>query len=372
MTTRAANRPPLSRRQSIARFVPLAVMLVVLLTALPIFSDLSDLVSAFRAFTWWLIIPVLLLTCWNYAWRFVKWHMYVRELGIQLPWTVSLRIFLAGFSMSVTPGKVGELLKAVYLRRFSGAPISQTSAAIAAERLTDGLAMFVLAGAGAVEFAYGRSLLAAGAAVALCAVALLQRPDFLNRQVERLARLPVVGRATAYGTTFVAASGTLFRPSMLLRAVGLGLISWTGECIAFFLILTGLGLDGSVRLLLIATFILAVTSIAGGASMLPGGLGVADAGIAALLVLLIDRDAGMSNAIAAAATLLIRFSTLWFAVAIGALAVLSLERRAEWRPRRTESMESVQSGAAERQQHGDKENEAAPSGVMPVQDGGEP
>jgi uncharacterized protein (TIRG00374 family) len=170
---------------------------------------------------------------------------------------------------------------------------------------------------------------------------------------------------------FVSASGTLFRPALLVRAVVLGLISWTGECIAFFLILTGLGLDGSMRLLLIATFILAVTSIAGGASMLPGGLGVADAGIAALLVLLIDERAGMSNAIAAAATLLIRFSTLWFAVVIGALAVVSLERHSRSRWQRAEPEESVQS-APGTHQRSDEGREAASSGIVPVRDGGEP
>ncbi|GIW04577.1 MAG: TIGR00374 family protein [Thermomicrobiales bacterium] len=371
MTPQTAEPGMPARHQRLMRFLPLAVMLVVLLTALPVFSDLSDLASAFRAFDWWLIVPVLLLTTWNYAWRFVKWQMYLRELGIQLPWKISLRVFLAGFSMSVTPGKVGELLKAVYLRRLSGAPVSQTSAAIAAERLTDGLAMFVLAGAGAIEFAYGRSLLFLGAVLALGAVALLQRPGLLNRQVERLARFPVVGRAAVHGTMFVSASGTLFRPAILLRAVMLGLISWTGECVAFFLILTGLGLDGSLRLLLIATFILAVTSIAGGASMLPGGLGVADAGIAALLVLLVDERAGMSNAIAAAATLLIRFSTLWFAVAIGALAVVSLERHSRSRQQRAEPEESVQS-APGMHQRPDEGRESASSGRVPVGDGGEP
>jgi uncharacterized membrane protein YbhN (UPF0104 family) len=59
--------------------------------------------------------------------------------------------------------------------------------------------------------------------------------------------------------------------------------------------------------------------------MLPGGLGVTDATVAGMLILLID-DPSMNRTVAAAATLIIRFATLWFAVIIGAIALALLER----------------------------------------------
>jgi uncharacterized protein (TIRG00374 family) len=79
-------------------------------------------------------------------------------------------------------------------------------------------------------------------------------------------------------------------------------------------------------LLLVATFTLAVSSLAGGASLLPGGLGVADASVAGMLLLFVTDDQ-MNRTVAAAATLLIRFATLWFAVLLGVVAVALLERR---------------------------------------------
>jgi uncharacterized protein (TIRG00374 family) len=60
-------------------------------------------------------------------------------------------------------------------------------------------------------------------------------------------------------------------------------------------------------------FVLAFSTVVGAVSALPGGLGAADASIAGMLVLLLGLSAGT----AAAATLLIRFATLWFAVIIG-------------------------------------------------------
>jgi uncharacterized membrane protein YbhN (UPF0104 family) len=44
-----------------------------------------------------------------------------------------------------------------------------------------------------------------------------------------------------------------------------------------------------------------------------------------MLVLLVD-DPSMTRAVAAAATLIIRFATLWFAVLIGAISLAILQR----------------------------------------------
>jgi uncharacterized membrane protein YbhN (UPF0104 family) len=297
-----------------------------LITVFALVGDVRDLAEAFRRFNWWLIVPILVLTVWNYGWRFLKWEIYLRILGVKLPTVLSARIFLGGFAMSLTPGKVGELVKSVYVRRITGAPVNRTSAVVAAERITDALAMLILATLGATQYAQGRTLIAVISVLGALGILLLQRPEQLNRYLMMCSRLPLVGKFVAHGTAFVDASGVLFRPSVLMKAVGLGVISWSGECFAFFLVLIGLGIEPSAELLLIATFILAISSLAGGASMLPGGLGVADAGIAGLLVLLV-KDEEMTRSVAAAATILIRFATLWFAVILGAVALASLERR---------------------------------------------
>src|SRR3712207_6887943 len=38
--------------------------------------------TALRDFDWWLLIPALILTLWNYFVRFLKWQLYLRQLDI--------------------------------------------------------------------------------------------------------------------------------------------------------------------------------------------------------------------------------------------------------------------------------------------------
>jgi uncharacterized protein (TIRG00374 family) len=65
-------------------------------------------------------------------------------------------------------------------------------------------------------------------------------------------------------------------------------------------------------------------SLAGALSLLPGGLGVAETSMTGLIRVLGD----VPKAAAAAATVLIRLATLWFAVAVGLLALAVEERLA--------------------------------------------
>ncbi len=317
-------------RRLLPRFAAGLVLALVVVTGLALFADLRALGGALAGFDWWLTIPIFGLTLVNYALRFLKWQIYLDRIGVQgLPAGRSALTFLSAFSMSITPGKVGEIIKAVYVRRLTGTPVSRVAAVIAAERLTDGLAMLGLAAIGLTQFSYGRPLLAVAAIAGIGVVVLLRRPTLLHRLVAQFAQLPVVGpaigRLASHIEHFLDASNVLYAPRLVAGSVLLGMASWFAECLALFLVLIGLGQEASWHLLLVATFVLSVSSVFGALSFLPGGLGIAEASITAMLILLIT-DPAFTRGDAAAATILIRFATLWFSVLLGIGAVVALQR----------------------------------------------
>jgi glycosyltransferase 2 family protein len=97
-------------------------------------------------------------------------------------------------------------------------------------------------------------------------------------------------------------------------AIGIGVISWFAEAVAFVAILAGLGVPLSGALVPQATGAMAIGTLIGAVSFLPGGLGFAEGGIVGLLLLLVPD---ISLAQAAAATLLFRLVTFWFGVSLG-------------------------------------------------------
>lgn len=308
-------------RSTSAGFAVTAVLLVVVVGGLVLFGDVDQLRMALASFRWWPVLPILALTVAGYLVRFLRWQLYLDQLAVlPLPVTMSALVFLSRFSMTVTPGKVGEVIKCVALRRLTGAPVGRTSAIVLAERMTDIIAMLVLAAIGLVQFAYGRSLLGVIVLAVVAAVALLQRPHRIRQLLHAIDGWRVIGRFTEHAAMFVAASEALLRPRVLAVTSVLGIAAWAAECVAFYIVLLGLGMPASWHLLLVASFVMATSTLLGAISMLPGGLGVAEASVAGMLVLLTGDD-GMTRGMAAAAVLLIRCATLWFGTLLGLVAL---------------------------------------------------
>jgi uncharacterized protein (TIRG00374 family) len=300
---------------------------VVVVLALVIVSDAQALGRALREFDWRLVPLILALTVLNYVLRFVKWQYFLRVVGVTtLSRRDSAMIFVAAFTMVMTPGKIGEFLKSYLVRLRSGVPMARTAPIIFAERFSDGFAMLVLAGVGLTAFRFGWQVLLVGAVASITGLIVIQREQFVHGVLRWIGQTRLgKGRAAALETLYDS-TRTLLKPRPFLTAVGIGVVSWFGECVALYLVLVGLGIEGSWHLLLAATFVFAAATWIGGASMLPGGLGAAEASVAGLLLLTV-RDPLMTASLAATATLLIRFATLWFGVLVG---IAGLSRVSAW------------------------------------------
>ena len=285
-----------------------------------IYLGVEKLSSSLARFSYVLFLPVLALTFTNYLLRFLKWRLYLRVLAISVPFGLNLTIFLGGLSMTVTPGKIGELLKAYLLRESQGVPMAKTAPIVIAERVTDLLALVLLMAAGFYTFRrFHVVLYSVGGMVALFLAIVSSRRLSLGL-LRLLARLPGLSRLGHKLEEFYESTAVLFRPGPLLAATLLSLAAWACECFGFYLVLGGFAGTSSVPLLL-AVFIYSATTLGGVVS--PGGLGVTDGSMTALL----SYAAAFTAATAGAATLLIRLCTLWFAVLVGVLALLIFRKR---------------------------------------------
>lgn len=308
--------PPASAKALLRRMIPGLLLGFVALVGLGLAGDLHQVGQQITRFNWWMFPAALCFTLFNYALRFLKWHYYVRQVGAKgLAWPQSLRLFVAGFPLAVTPGKVGEALKGVWLRSLSGVPVARGISVVVAERISDGLAVLGLSAVGVIAYPQYWLAFALILAGLLGVVVISQIRSAALWLLALGERVPILRKAVGGLREFYEGSFALFRPQATLLAVGLGAVSWLGEGVGFYLLLLGLGLEPGWQLFSLAVFTLSFSTVVGAVSALPGGLGAAEASIAGMLALL----GGIPAATAAAATLLIRLATLWFGVGLGLL-----------------------------------------------------
>ncbi|MFK7988666.1 MAG: YbhN family protein [Sandaracinaceae bacterium] len=292
---------------------------------LSLYADLSSLQENLREFEPMAFVIALSLATGNYVLRYVRWQYLLVRIGVIVPHRESALVFLAGFVMSVTPGKLGEVFKSLLLFESRGTSIAKTAPVVFAERLTDLIALVILTAAGSLSFEEGVPIALAGAAlVGFVLLSASWRP--LGEWLLRIAgRLPLVSRIAPRLREAYESLHRMTRPAPLAVSTGLATVSWGLECVALWVLLRALpggGLPWDA-----AFFSYSASTIVGALAMMPGGLGVTEAGMTGLIETL--SAGAIDSAAATAATMLTRLATLWWAVVVGAVAlgVLRMMRR---------------------------------------------
>lgn len=279
-------------------------------------ADVQDVKAALGQFTWWCFAAALGLTFGNYLIRFVKWQYYLRLLEIRIPTSHSFCVFLAGLVMSVTPAKVGEVLRSVLLAESHGIPVERTAPIVIADRLSDMLALLILMSAGAASFSQGWAIWLVGGGMCLSVVAAVQFPRIGHALIAVARKLPVIGKAGDRFAEAYESLRTVGSVKVMILPVALSVVGWGGECVAFHVIAHGF--PGATLDIFTSTFVYSLSTVAGAVAMLPGGLGATEASMAGMLVTL---RTGLEGGAAAATTVLARLATLWFAVVVGLIAL---------------------------------------------------
>lgn len=293
--------------------------------ALALYGDVTKLRAAAANVSPPAVLLGFGLAACNYGLRIWRWQYYLHCIDVSVPLVESAVIFLSGFVMSVTPGKVGEVFKSLLLYEARGVSMLRTAPIVIAERLTDLIALVFLMAVGSLAFENGVAIAAAGAFVVSCMVAVFAyRP--LGEALLRFAeRFRTFARFVHKVREAYEALLSMLRPGPLLFGSLLAMLAWSLECGTLYAIVHGF--PGTTLPWDAAVFAYSASTIAGALAMLPGGLGVTEAGMTGLLQAL--GGSAVTKEIATAATILVRLATLWFAVGIGmiALSIFRAQRR---------------------------------------------
>jgi uncharacterized protein (TIRG00374 family) len=247
--------------------------------------------------------------------RGLRWQLYLRATQIRIPAADSALVFSAGLGMSITPGKVGEILKSLLLKERFDVPVARSGPIVIAERLMDVAALFLLGGISAM---WQRNQVAAVAIAVVFLVAFFcfgrsHRLALLALRV--LSLVPIVRRYRAKLLTAHDALRALWGFGTFSLAFLLSILSWGLQ--ALIISVFARALQGTPLSFAHALIAYSAPLLAGSLAFLPGGLGLTEASMAGTLRVL----SGMPAPTAIAVTLLARAVTFWLAVLLGLMAL---------------------------------------------------
>ena len=308
------RQPQQTRRRGLRHAVRIILPLasILLLAGLLWYSDLPALANALSRAALPLLLAGAAIELAALALRVLRWKLFVNTFAPASLGQAAASYFPALFLSNFTPGRVGETVRALFLKQQlaqSNAKFSAVTAlpAIIVERAFDVLAL-VLLSLFAITAIASPDLLAMNLAllvlIVLAALIVFKKPALLGRLLRllRLGKGDIVPRLEA---------GAKLPARILVATFILSLAVWALEGLVFWLAFASIGVPIGVA----AISLFAFSVLIGLITLLPGGIGSTELSLSALVA----KAASAPLAAATAGALLGRLATFWLAMFVSGL-----------------------------------------------------
>jgi len=285
----------------------------------------ASLGRALSRFNLALVPAILLLWVAFYLLQGVRWHFLLREIGARLSVRDTVLLNMAGQTITALL-PLGDLTRAVLVSEVREVPFGAVVATVTVQELTYTLFLILLAGPGVLEAGHGTGVLVLVLAFMVAVFVILTVPPVFHAVHGLVMRIPLLRRFVRQIEQLQHETVTLLhRPDTLGWSI-LDLARAAAAVAAFWLIVEGMspGTLGWWK----AACVLTVANVGGAISLVPGGIGANEAGVAGLLVLF-----GVDPGTAGAAALLQRGFASGTAAGFGLLAFVLVRRRFQVRLR---------------------------------------
>lgn len=284
------------------------------------YSDARDFSDRLAGFDAWHLPPVLALGLAALLVRAARQKVLLDAAGVRLGIRGNVSLYLAGAALTATPGGLGQAVRSYDLKKSRGIDVKTTLPLTPVEKMHDVAALAMLLWAALIfHWDAGIAAAALAASAAVAAALLAARSERAGLAVSRAAsRVPVLRRYQESLSESAKSASAMAGGRTAARCSALSVASWGLDAVAIYLVFAGFGLDPGIAY---TTLVAYAGVLLGALSLLPGGVGVADATTAGLLV-----GGGADIATAAAVAFMIRLVGTWYVTGVGAAARLMPSR----------------------------------------------
>ena len=296
------------------KFLIILISSIIVYSLFLILSDFSKLSEEILNFEIMYLPLILILVPLGWLVLYFRWTLLLKNSGYVLPHKKNFQIFLSGFPLSITPGKVGELLKCELLKENFNIPRKITAPIILVERLYNAVGIVIISSLGIWYFDFSGTVILIASCALIGIFIALRSKSLFSSLINKTSKIKYLSKfSDSFSDSYEVINHSI-KPKIFIISSLLSAIYWILESVAVYFVFKSFGID----FLELYNVVLAYTSsiILGVASFVPGGIGVSEGTLISLLSI-----QGLSLSTAITLTLFIRIFTLWYAVFVGFIAL---------------------------------------------------
>jgi len=284
--------------------------IIFLYIGIALYSDISKISEHIMKANFLFLLLVLPIEICAFFVRSIRQKVLLDAIGVNIPFISNFKIFIAGLSMTITPGGSGGIIKSHFLKKNFNYSNSKTLPLVFVERFHDFLAVNTIIIFSLFFFYLWQSviLVLIGSAFLVIIFSLMKNKNLLNFFLIKIKNIKFISKLIP-SVEFSDSLVLLNTSKTTGKAWIISVSSWLIEVLSAYLVFKSFGID----LHIIEVGQIVYSSILIGAlSFLPAGIGFTEGSIITLMV-----EKGYELSVISAMVLMLRILTIWFATAVG-------------------------------------------------------
>jgi glycosyltransferase 2 family protein len=278
-------------RQVLPALISLAILGLIIEYVQP-----SHLGSALSRFHLAYLPIVMALSMGYYLLKGYQWHLFLKPLKLDHGAVETILIYFAGQPTAILP--LGELSRAFILRQHAKVNLGEVSATVVVQELLYPIGLIAAAVPGAGQFPGAQAAVVIALLGILAISTILLWPRAFNFVMRFAVRIPVIRHYSADLTSLHQDVIVIARRPASLGPALLGPVAAVIAIAMFYFTIRSVGINLGIYQV---AFVYAIAHLAGGISLLPGGIGAYEGSMTVLLVAF-----GVASPVAAAIAILNR------------------------------------------------------------------
>jgi uncharacterized protein (TIRG00374 family) len=290
-----ANTVPTRHFPSLRQVLPALISLAILGLIIE-YVQPSHLGSALSRFHLAYLPIVMALSMGYYLLKGYQWHLFLKPLKLDHGAVETILIYFAGQPTAILP--LGELSRAFILRQHAKVNLGEVSATVVVQELLYPIGLIAAAVPGAGQFPGAQAAVVIALLGILAISTILLWPRAFNFVMRFAVRIPVIRHYSADLTSLHQDVIVIARRPASLGPALLGPVAAVIAIAMFYFTIRSVGINLGIYQV---AFVYAIAHLAGGISLLPGGIGAYEGSMTVLLVAF-----GVASPVAAAIAILNR------------------------------------------------------------------
>jgi uncharacterized protein (TIRG00374 family) len=284
--------------------------IVCLYIVIVLYSDVDKISEHFMKANILFLLLVLPIEISAFFVRSIRQKVLLDAIGVNISFMSNLKIFIAGLSMTITPGGSGGIIKSHFLKKNFNYSTSKTLPLVFVERFHDFLAVNTIIIFSLFFFYLWQSfvLVLMSSIFLIIIFSLMRKKKILRIFLIKMKNIKFISKLIP-SLEFSDSLVLLNTSKTTGKAWIISVFSWLIEIFSAYLIFRSFGID----LHIIEVGQIVYTSILIGAlSFIPAGIGFTEGSIITLMM-----AKGYELSVVSGMVLMLRILTIWFATAIG-------------------------------------------------------